>query len=478
MRTIMAILLMSALAAQGRSPNVLFIAVDDLRPELGCYGAEQIKSPHIDKLANEGLLFERAYCQMAICMASRASIMSGYYPTKNKMYQRGPMFDYVPDVLSLNRHFQNNGYETVNIGKVYHHVSDDSKGWTRNFRDIKGPWGLRGYIKKSSLDLQEIGKEKGHRGPPFENADVDDDGYQTAAYAQQAIKELRNIGDKPLFLALGFRKPHLPFNAPKKYWDMYDHNAIRPTAFPEPPKNSAKEGYTNWGELRKYYGIPKKGPLSEEMTRNLIHAYYACVSYVDVQIGRVLDELDRLGLRENTIVVLWADHGWKLGDYGMWCKHTDYEIDTRVPLLIRVPSMKESGKRSNALVELVDLYPTLCDLAGIEKPAHLEGRSFAPLLDHADQPWKPAAFSIWVGNWDYSKSSGPIGYSMRFGNYRYTEWRDTVTSGFLSRELYDQSKGSLVSANEVDNPEKEALVGRLSGILNEWRMAHGSGKIE
>jgi iduronate 2-sulfatase len=472
MRLITAMWLLCALSAGGGNPHVLFIAVDDLRPELGCYGAERIKTPRIDRLADEGLRFERAYCQMAICMASRASLMSGHYATRgNRMYQRGAMFEYLPDVLSLNQHFLNNGYETITIGKVYHHKSDDETGWTRAFGSLDGPWGMRGYVEEASLQLQETGRRNNHRGPAYENAEVDDAGYETAALADKAIEELRNIGDKPLFVALGFRKPHLPFNAPRKYWELYDHDAIRLSAFPEPPKDSAKEGYTNWGELRSYHGIPKKGPLSAEVSLNLIHAYYACVSYVDAQLGRVLDELDRLGLKEDTIVVLWADHGWKLGDYGMWCKHTEYEIDARVPLLVRAPGMKEKGKRTEALVELVDLYPTLCDLAGIEKPPHLQGRSFAPLLDDADQPWKEAAFTVWSGRRDYAKS-GPFGYSMRHGNYRYTEWRDTKTDAVLAKELYDHSRGPLASANEIDLPGHRALVEKLSGMLDAWRQAY------
>ena len=463
------LILQTALADK---PNVLFIAVDDLLPQLGCYGAQRIQSPHIDRLAEEGLRFEHAYCQTAICMVSRASLMSGYYPQKNKMYLRKALFEHIPNVLSLNQYFQNNGYETVNIGKIYHHPSDDSTGWTRNFRNLNEPWS-RGYVTKESLELESRGN--GSRGPAYENADVDDSGYKTGRFADKAIEELRNKGDKPLFLALGFRKPHLPFNSPKKYWDLYDHDKIQLSRFPAPPKGSAEEGYTNWGELRKYHGIPKEGPLSEEMSRNLIHAYYACVTYVDVQVGLVLDELDRLGLSDNTIVVLWGDHGWKLGDYGMWCKHTDYEIDTRVPLLIRAPGMQAAGRTSAALVELVDLYPTLCDLAGLPKPPHLQGKSFKPLLDTPDMPWKPAAFSLWTGDCNTAQGD-TIGYSVRAGNFRYTEWHDTDTDELVARELYDHSQSSLASVNRADFPENQALVARLSHTLADWRQKYGTAR--
>jgi iduronate 2-sulfatase len=289
-------------------------------------------------------------------------------------------------------------------------------------------------------------------------------GYQTGAFAQQAIKELQGIGDNPLFLALGFRKPHLPFNAPKKYWDLYDPAEIKLAPLNAPPEYSAVEGHSNWGELRNYHGIPDEGPISEETSRKLIHGYYACVSYVDAQIGLVLAELDRLGLRENTVVVLWADHGWKLGDYGMWCKHTNYEIDTRVPLMVRVPGMKEAGRKTDALVELVDLYPTLCELARIDKPAHLEGHSFVPLLNDSQQPWKKAAFSIWAER-SADEKNGFIGYSMRHGKYRYTEWRNTHTDALVSRELYDHGEGSLAAINLVDHPEYKNMVQKMGKIL-------------
>ena len=446
-------------------PHILFISVDDLLPALGSYGAEQVQSPNIDRLADEGLLFNRAYTQAAICHVSRASLMSGYYPMKNRMYMRKAMFEHVPDVVSLNQHFMNNGYETVNIGKIYHHPSDDAEGWTRDFRNLNRPWS-RDYLTEASLELENRGKAS--RGPAYERADVDDSAYMTGGYADKAIEELRNLGDKPVFLGLGFRKPHLPFNAPKKYWELYDPDSIELSRFPTPPENSAEAGYVNWGELRKYHGIPKEGLLSEALSRKLIHGYYACVSYVDSQIGRVLDEIDRLGLRNDVIVVLWGDHGWKLGDYGMWCKHTNYEIDTHVPLIIRTPGNKEISAKTEALVELVDLYPTLCDLAGIEKPPHLQGKSFQPLLNSPHQTWKEGAFSLWTGD-ALTAEDETIGYSVRSGDFRYTEWRETKTDVFVARELYDHSEGPLASVNLAESPGNKARVEQLSTMLAKWR---------
>ena len=452
-------------------PHILFISSDDLLPALGAYGAEQVHSPNMDRLAGEGLLFERAYTQAAICHVSRASLMSGYYPMKNRMYQRKAMFEHVPDVVSLNQHFMNNGYETVNVGKIYHHPSDDNQGWTRDFRNLNRPWS-RDYLTEASLELGN--RSEASRGPAYESAEVDDSAYMTGGYADKAIEELRNLGDQPTFIGLGFRKPHLPFNAPQKYWDLYDPDAIELSDYPAPPENSAEAGYVNWGELRKYHGIPKEGPLSDELSRQLIHGYYACVSYVDAQVGRVLDEIDRLGLRDDVIVVLWGDHGWKLGDYGMWCKHTNYEIDARVPLIVRAPGQQAVDVKTDALVELVDLYPTLCDLAGIEKPSHLQGKSFMPLLNDADQPWKDAAFTLWTGDaltWE----DETIGYSVRSGADRYTEWRDTETDALVAHELYDHSEGPLASVNVVDRPENEVRVAELSALLADWRREYGSG---
>jgi len=462
-------------AATPERPHVLFIAIDDLRPELGCYGASHVHSPNIDRFASEALLFNRAYTPMAVCMPARASLMSGYRPLTGKMYGRKAMVDHVPDALSLNQHFMNEGYETVTIGKIYHHDKDEAAGWTRRYRNIRGNWGPRGYVEETSLELERANKPSGRKGPTFENADVPDDGYQTAAFADKAIEELRNITNKPLFLALGFRKPHLPFNAPQTYWDLYDRDQIARTAFPDPPDGAAREGLSNWGELRSYHDMPSEGPLPEESALDLIHGYYACISYVDAQLGRVLAEVDRLGLRDNTVVVLWSDHGWKLGDYGMWCKHTNYEIDTRVPLIIRAPGMTEIGTKTDALVDLVDIYPTLCELSGISSPPHLDGLSFAPLLTHAQQPWKPAAFSIWAGT-SAREGKGNIGYSMRYGDYRYTEWRRTRNDELVSRELYDQSRGTMVRKNLIDEPDRAALVSECAEVLRDghrktWSLA-------
>lgn len=463
-------IVMAARADETSRPNVLFIAVDDLRPELGCYGVSRIKSPHIDRLASQALVFDRAYCQQAICMSSRASLLSGYRPDKGRIYQNGPLFQHVPDALTLNQHFLNHGYETVAMGKIYHHASDYSKGWSLPPFNPKGEWIGRGYLDKESqriareFDKAHPDAERKGIGPAFEAPDVPDDAYSAGMLAAHAVRELRRLKDQRFFLAVGFAKPHLPFNAPKTYWDLYQPADIRLAANPREPGNMPRENATNWGELRSYHGIPKNGPLPDDLARKLVHGYQACISYTDAMIGRVLDELDRLGLSENTVVVLWGDHGWKLGEHGMWCKHTNFELDARAPLIIRAPGMKARGSHTKALAEFVDIYPTLCELCGLDLPKHLEGTSAAPLLANPDQPWKKAAFSQYP-------NGKLMGYTMRTDRYRYTEWRDLKTKTVKSRALYDHQGDPGENTNIAGEPDNADLVASLANQLSEGYQA-------
>lgn len=458
--------------------NVLFIAVDDLRPELGCYGKSYIQSPNIDALAARGLVFDRAYCQQAICMASRSSLMSGWRPDTNQLYTCAALYSLAPDALSMNRQFQANGYETVVGGKIYHHEMDDGKGWDK-VAEFNGGWVGRGYVADESKRIVEayeatIQGKKGRKGlgPAFEAADVPDNAYQDGQCADFAIEQLRRLAkqkDKPFFLAVGLLKPHLPFNAPQKYWDMYDPETIELASNPFGPTDATKYTGTAWGELRGYLGIResiKKGKISDEMARQLKHGYYACVSYADAQVGKIIDELDRLGLRDDTVIVLWGDHGWKLGEHGQWCKHTNFEIDTRVPLIVSSPGMKEAGKHTGALTESVDIYPTLCELAGIAKPSHLEGTSFAPLLSDAARSWKSAVFS----QYPRERNFEVMGYSMRTDRYRYTEWQNRETKEPLARELYDLQQDPEANANVAE--QSTELVKKMSSKLNAgWKAA-------
>jgi arylsulfatase A-like enzyme len=454
----------AAASEAGPRRNVLFIAVDDLRTSLGCYGHEMVRSPHIDRLAREGLVFERAYCQQAICMASRASLLSGYRPDVGEIYRNGALYKQIPDALSLNRHFLANGYATQSIGKVYHHKSDEKVGWSRGAYHPKGDWEGRGYVTEAgkacarAYDEQNPRAERSGMGPAFECADVADNAYADGLSADKAIEALNELKDTPFFLAVGFHKPHLPFNAPKKYWDLYDPSKIPLAKNPFLPEGAPKIALTKWGELRGYHGMPRTGDMPDDLARQLIHGYFACVSYTDAQIGRLLDELDRLGLRENTIVVLWGDHGWKLGEHSMWCKHTNFELDTHAPLIVSAPGMAARGMRTRALTEFVDIYPTLCELCGLELPAHLQGASAAPLLDDPARPWKRAAFSQYP-------QGRVMGYSMRTDTHRYTEWRDITKQEVEARELYDHRTDPEENVNVVDRAENRELVERLSEML-------------
>jgi arylsulfatase A-like enzyme len=292
-------------------------------------------------------------------------------------------------------------------------------------------------------------------GPSYECADVPDSEYSDGAIADAAIGMLRRAKDKPFFLAVGFLKPHLPFIAPKKYWDMYRREEIPAAPNPFPPTDAPKLALTDWGELRAYEDIPRAGPLTDEKARLLKHGYYACVSYIDAQIGRLLEELGRLQLRDRTVIVLWGDHGWKLGEHGAWCKHTNFENDTHVPLICAAPGQKSPGQHTGALVEFVDIYPTLCELAGLPLPSHLEGTSFAPLLDSPEQAWKKAAFS------QYPRGGQVMGYSMRTDRYRLTRWLGPDGSE-VARELYDHEKDPQENENIAGCHENASLVGELT----------------
>jgi iduronate 2-sulfatase len=280
--------------------------------------------------------------------------------------------------------------------------------------------------------------------------------YTDGAIADEAIKQLQSKDERPFFLAVGFKKPHLPLVAPKKYWDIYDPANIE-IPKPEAPIGAAQQATTTWGELRAYDGIPAEGDLTDQQTRSMIHAYRACVSYVDVQIGRVLEELDKQGLRENTIIVFWSDHGWKVGDYGDWCKHTNFELDTHVPLIYSGPGIP-SGKRSSALVEYIDIYPTLTEWCGLKTPPQCEGKSSLPLFADSTLPGKEVALS------QYPRSG--MGYSIRSGKWRYTQWRNK-RGKVMAQELYDHSESDLATENVVDNPENENAVKQLDTLLRE-----------
>lgn len=482
----------AALAAQGGKYNVLFIAVDDLRPALGCYGTPIIKSPHIDALARTGTVFNRAYCQQAVCSPSRTSLLTGRRPDITKIYDLQTHFRlHLPDVVTLPQFFKEHEYHTQSLGKVYHDLLDDPQSWSvRSWVPQDQMYGRpenQAAVRKKRERLRSEGEllqvdsikrdpttravlkivRKGNVraiGPAWEDPDVPDNALRDGMLADKAIEVLGQVKDKSFFLAVGFYRPHLPFVAPKKYYDLYRPQKLQLAGNPYAPKDVPKIALTNSGELRTYSDIPTQGAVSDEKARELIHGYYATVSYVDAQIGRVLAELDRLGLGERTVVVLWGDHGWQLGEHGLWCKHTNFEVATRSPLIISAPGQANRGVTTDALVEFVDIYPTLVELCGLPMPEGLEGSSFVPVMNAPHRRWKRAAFS------QYPRGEA-MGYSMRTGRYRYTEWAKQGKPA-IGVELYDHKADPHENVNLAGQSEHKELTSRLSKQLHAgWREA-------
>ncbi len=467
-------------------PNILFIAIDDLRPELGCYGVQEIKTPNMDRLASQGVVFDRAYCQQAVCNPSRASLLTGLRPDSTKVWDLVTDFrDTIPDVVTLPQHFKQNGYYAVGMGKIYHNTFPDPKSWSVPKPKPKGyqtySKEVRSQLDQKRKEAREAGmteREIGNRirGPATDIEDVPDHQRFDGALGNLALEQLREAHsqDAPFFLAVGFIRPHLPWTPPKKYWDLYDPMEIPLAANDFLPHNAPPVSYGD-RSLGGMYELmdcmdfkeapsPFEGTLTEAQQRRLKHGYYASVSFVDTQVGRLMDELDRLGLRDNTIVVLWGDHGWKLGEHNGWCKQTNYEIDTRSPLIIAAPGAKANGKHSKSLVEFVDIYPTLCKLAKLPLPEHLEGTSIAPLLDNPNRMVKQAAFSQFPRRHDGAKY---MGYAMRTDRYRYVEWLNSETGETSDVEVYDEEEDPEENNNIALRPENAQLLGQLQNQL--WK---------
>ncbi len=444
-------------ASRLKRQNVLFIPVDDLRPQLYCYGRHQMVTPNIDRLAADGIIFTQAYCQVPVCGASRASLLTGVRPNRNRFVNYRTWADRdLPGAVTLPQHFRQHGYSTSSVGKVFHHRPDTAeRSWSRgSWRPaVSGGGGWRNYLLEENI---RISQENDGRGPPFELTDVPDDAYFDGQIADKGIEELNQLckEDNPFFLAVGFSKPHLPFNAPNRYWDLYKSDDINLATNPFRPSGAPDEAMHNWGELREYFNVPRKGPLPDGMDRQLVHGYYAATSYMDAQVGRLLKELDRLGLRDNTIVVLWGDHGWQLGEHSLWCKHCNFDTSLNAPLIVSAPDIT-GEKQSAALVEFVDIYPTLCELSGLPMPDHLEGTSFVPLMEDSKRPWKTAAFSRYHA-----------GDSIRTGQHLYTEWTDDQGNA-TARMLYDHKVDPDENANVAELAENARLVHQFSERLRQ-----------
>jgi len=453
-------LVVAAQDADARELNVLFIAVDDLRAELGCYGSKHVLSPNIDRLASEGTLFMRAYCQQTVCNPSRSSLLTGLRPDTLRIWDLPTHFrEKNPDVVTLPQLFKRSGYHAQCVGKIFHNWLQEE--WKGDPVSWSAPSVL--HYNNHGRDKPKIEGDlppnlaSGRRG--IECRDVPDDAYFDGRVANRAIATLREISrrDQPFFLAVGFWKPHTPFNAPKKYWDLYDRDEVPLPEHVTPPKDVPEIALTD----ARYRG----GPASDVL-REMHHGHCATISYLDAQVGRVLDELDALNLREKTVVVFWSDHGLHLGEHGLERKTTAFELDARVPMMIATPDHK-AGQRTDALVELLDLYPTLVELCGLQAPHQLEGASLVPILEDPTRQVKKVAITQTPRpNYPRGKLPEIMGYSMRAERFRYIEWRNFETGTVEARELYDHRHDPQETVNLAGNPDYKDATSELARQLD------------
>ncbi|MEE3240865.1 MAG: sulfatase [Pseudomonadota bacterium] len=445
-------------ASNIKKPNVLFILVDDLRVELGVYGAQHVKSPHIDQLAATGTRFANAYVSVPVCGASRASLLTGMraLPDRFKSYYTWVEKD-APEAITLFEQFKKNGYYTVGFGKIFHQAQDTAKkSWSTGTAPVLGSnqdpsstTGWRDYQRPENIALYK----KIKHGPSTEIFDGLDESYIDGKIAKKAISTISKLAklDQPFFVAVGFVKPHLPFNAPKKYWDMYDADQFNlPYDVDDDPrynlpKHAPDKAYHHYNELRAYSDMPEKPmPINAEKGRRLIHGYHASVSYVDAQVGKVLAELDRLGISDNTIVVLLGDHGYSLGEHGLWCKHSTFDVATKTPLIVRAPNMPQN-QTVEGLVEFIDVFPTLTDLAGIPTPEQVAGISLASHLKDESFPAKVAVFPRYLS-----------AEAIHTEQYTLTQWYNK--QGLVAAEmLYDNINDPDETINLANLPDYQSI---------------------
>ena len=478
--------------------NILFIAIDDMKPILGVYGDNFAISPNIDKLAEQGVVFNNNHCQYAVCGPSRASLLSGQRPDQTKILDLKTLIrDKKPNVTTLPQYFKQNGYNTYGIGKIFDPRSvdnkHDEKSWTEytlmsNLKYAKGynapEFGyyqspehlakiaeLRKEAQEKGLDKNEVRKYVLKRYKiAWEKADVPDDAYEDGAILNGSIELLKKAtkSDKPFFLAVGFKRPHLPFNAPTKYWDMYDESKVPLSLNQEKSENGFDLAYQPSWELSSYKvpGYDYKEidgviRIPQDIQRTMIHGYYAATTYVDTQVGKLMDELKKEGLDKNTIIILWGDHGWHLGDHSLWNKHTNFEQATRSPMIIFDPSIRKKIV-VNSPTEFVDIYPTLCDLAEIDSPKNLSGESLRPLIDGSRDRIKEYAIS------EITRGE-VIGYTLRNDRYRYTAWvknnpinvKKLDEKNIIGEELYDYKVDPLERKSYVNDAEYKAIITKM-----------------
>lgn len=453
-------------------PNFLFISVDDLLPALGCYGNSTIHSPNIDQLAGNGVMFTNAHCQAAICGPSRASFMTGLRPDETQIWTNRLHFrENIPDVVTLPQFFKNNGYVAHEIGKIYHDPAShkDPVSWSGpSYYHVTQNLPFHKYALPENYD-----HSNGWKAAATESADISDTAYIDGKVLEAAVKVLNEIKDSTFFLAVGFRRPHLPFSAPEKYWDLYSReqfseklkDTLRPVDSPE-------IAFHNSHELTGYADIPEDGNIPYQQKLELLHGYYASISYIDKQVGKLLAELERLELSDNTIIVLFSDHGFHLGDFGLWGKTTNYEASTRVPLIFSGPGIKE-GLVNSSIVELIDIYPTLVDIANFDVHFTLGGKSLFPILKNKTDYLEGYALSQIgrpYGDAVRSPKPGVIGYSIRTPEYRYTEWRSFPDMAVMERELYNMSNHHVEKQNLAGDREFDNIMEALSREIDRKRI--------
>ena len=461
---LLALVILTSPAFAARKPNVLFIAVDDMNNDLGCYGHPLVKSPNIDRLASQGTRFDRAYCQFPLCSPSRSSLMTGLRPDTTRVFDLRYHFRQgLPNVVTLPQMFTANGYFAARVGKIYHYGNpgdigtsglDDPASW----KEFVNPAGRDKTTLEADIINYTPKRGLGSAMSFLADKDGKDEEHTDGKVATEAIKLLEKHKDEPFFLAVGFYKPHTPYVAPKKYFDLYPLEKITlppiATDFQKTALAPALASTTPW----PYFGV------TPNQARECKQAYYAAISFVDAQIGRVLDSLDRLGLRENTIVVFWSDHGYHLGEHGLWMKQSCYEESARVPFIVSAPGQKTAGKPCARTVELLDMYPTLADLAGLQPPGNLEGASVRPLLENPAAEWShPACTQVQRGNYP--------GHSVRTERWRYTEWH----GGTAGAELYDHDADPREVNNLASDPKHAATVAEMKALLKKVHPAPVEG---
>ena len=488
-------------------PNVLFISIDDLRPSLGVYGDSIAITPNIDKFAKDGITFTDSYCQSAVCAPSRASLMTGIRPDSTRVWHLGDKFrELKPDAVTMPQHFSKYGYHTVNIGKIFHNYMPDSVSWDepdlRPARYLKKDWlkrdGETFYISEKVNTSQSIKRDSllkikpiryadgWNTGPAWEAAEVHDTMYYDGAQTKLAKVTLTRLAkmNKPFYLGLGYFRPHLPFAVPKKYWDLYNPNQMPLAKNNKIPNGAPLYSMNSMYELRHYDGFSHIGhptssyKMSEDVIRKLRQGYYASVSYVDALLGDLFEHLIKIGIYDNTIIVIWGDHGWKLGDHNSWGKMTNYNIDLKVPVIIRYPNQENRGVKTDGMIELVDLFPSICELAGIDVPDYLQGVSFVPLTKDPELNWKHATFSQFHRRPKVSADGKRyMGYSINTKKYHLISWYDwdseTGTRGeFKSNELYDKEFDRFETQNLAYRKDMRDVLTKLSNQLAEgWRKA-------